>query len=147
MESEFHTIVFKKDKVQDLNMNQLELEVHDTFKKDEKITTVFEPVNNEDVINRAHLDVKISIKYDHISYIEKNYEFKIQYNKQSVEGNSIPRAVKTAIQILYDKNLFDNFANADDVLEDFLFTARRRDDLEEKNYGIERFSSYIQFKK
>ena len=37
----------------------------------------------------------------------------------------IQRAVKTTIQILYDKGLFDNYANADKVLEDFLFTTRR----------------------
>ena len=32
---------------------------------------------------------------------------------------SIQRAVKTTIQILYDKGLFDNYANADKVLEYF----------------------------
>ena len=35
-ESEFDTIVSKKDKVQDMNITQLKLEIHDTFKKDEK---------------------------------------------------------------------------------------------------------------
>ena len=49
-ESEFNGIVSKRDKVQDLNINQLKLEVHDTYKKDEKITTDFELFNNEDVI-------------------------------------------------------------------------------------------------
>ena len=67
-----------------------------------------------------------------ISYFQKDYnEFKSQYNKQSVEEILIQRAVKTTIQILYDKGLFDNYANADIVLEDFLFTTRRRGDLEE----------------
>ena len=33
MESEFDNIVSKKDKVQDMNINQLKLEVHDTYKK------------------------------------------------------------------------------------------------------------------
>ena len=51
-ESEFDNIVSKRDKLQDLNINQLELEVHDTYKKDEKITTSFEPTNPEDVINK-----------------------------------------------------------------------------------------------
>ena len=70
----------------------------------------------------------------HISCIEKDYnEFKIQYNKQSVEDNLIQGAVKTTIQILFDKGLFDNFQNGDKVLEDFLFTTRRRGDLEEVN--------------
>ena len=63
----------------------------------------------------------------HLSKLEKDYnEFKLLYNKQSVEKFLIQRAVKTTIQILYDKGLFDNFQNADKVLEDFLFTTRRR---------------------
>ena len=33
----------------------------------------------------------------------------------------------------YYKGLFDNYANADKVLEDFLFVTRRRGDLEEVN--------------
>ena len=69
----------------------------------------------------------------HIAYIEKDYkEFRKQYNKQSVEEILIQRAVKTTIQILYDRGLFDNYANADKVLEDFLFTTRRRGDLSEQ---------------
>ena len=68
-----------------------------------------------------------------MSKVEKDYnEFKKQYNKQSVEDILVQRAVKTTIQILYDKGLFDNFQNADKVLEDFLFTTRRRGDLSEQ---------------
>ena len=131
-ESEFDGIVSKRDKLQDLNINQLKLEVHDTYKKDEKITTNFEAVNDEDVINKSFLDEKLKKIDGHISYIEKDYnEFKKQYNKQSVEEILVQRAVKTTIQILYDKGLFDNFQNADKVLEDFLFTTRRRGDLED----------------
>ena len=55
-ESEFDGIVSKRDKLQYLNINQLKLEVHDTYKKDKKITTNFEVVNNEDVINKGYLD-------------------------------------------------------------------------------------------
>ena len=40
-ESEFHNIVFKRDKLQDLIINQLELELHDSYKKVEKPTTNF----------------------------------------------------------------------------------------------------------
>ena len=58
-ESEFDGIVSKRDKLQDLNINQLKLEVHDTYKKDEKITTNFEPNDNEDVINKSYLDEKL----------------------------------------------------------------------------------------
>ena len=120
-ESEFDGIVSKRDKIQDLSINQLKLEVHDTYYKNEKITTNFEPVNNEDVINKAYLDAKLSKIDGHISYIEKDYnEFKLQYNKQSVEDILIQKAVKTTKQILYEKGLFDNYANADKVLEDFV---------------------------
>ena len=119
-ESEFDGIVSKRDKLQDANINNLKLEVHDTYKKDEKITTNFEPVDNNDVINKAYLDEKL-LKIDgHLSKLEKDFnEFKLQYNKQNVEDILIQRAVKTTIQILYDKGLFDNYQNADKVLEDF----------------------------
>ena len=69
----------------------------------------------------------------HLSKLEKDFnEFKLRYNKQSVEDVLIQRAVKTTIQIIYDKGLFDNYANADKVLEVFLFTTRRRVDLSEQ---------------
>ena len=57
-ESEFDGIVSKRDKLQDLNINQLKLEVDDTYKKNEKITTNFETVDDKDVINKAYLDSK-----------------------------------------------------------------------------------------
>ena len=133
-ESEFDGIVSKRDKLQDSNINELKLEVHDTYKKDEKITTTFGAVNDEDVINKGYLDEKL-IKIDgHLSKLEKNYnEFKKQYDKQAVEDILVQRAVKTTIQILYDKGLFDHYTNSDKVLEDFLFTTRRRGDLSEDN--------------
>ena len=133
-ESEFDGIVSKRDKLQDFNNNQLQLELHDSYKKDEKITTNFEPVNNEDVINKGYLDEKLLKINGHLSKLEKDYnEFKLQYNKQSVEDILIQRAVKTTIQILYDKGLFDNFQNAQEVLKNFLFTRRRRLDVENVN--------------
>ena len=132
-ESEFDGIVSKRDKLQDLNINQLKLEVHDTYKKDEKITTNFVPDDNEDVINKGYLDSKLIEIDGHLSKLEKDYnEFKLQYNKQNVEDILFQRTVKTTIQIRYDKGLFDNYANADKVLEDFLFTTRRRGDLSEE---------------
>ena len=131
-ESEFDGIVSERDKLQDLNINQLKLEVHDSYKKDEKITTNFEPIDNSDVIHKGYLDSKL-LKIDgHLSKLEKDYEFKLQYNKQNVEDILIQRAVKTTIQILYDKGLFDNYTNADKVLEDFLFTSKRRGDLSDQ---------------
>ena len=133
-EPEVDGIVSKRDKLQDLNINQLKLEVHDTYKKDEKLTTNFEAVDNEDVINKGHLDSKLLKTDGHLSKLEKDYnEFKLQYNKQNVENILIQRAVKTTIQILYDRGLFDNFQNAEEVLKDFLFTTRRRPDLSEEN--------------
>ena len=133
-ESEFDGIVPKRDKLQGSNINRLKLEILDTYKKDENLTTNFKPIENEDVINKGYLDEKLKKINGHFAYIEKDYnEFKKQYEKQSVEDILIRRAVKTTIQILYDKGLFDNFANADNVLEDCLFTTRRRGDLEELN--------------
>ena len=97
-ESEFDGIVSKRDKLQVANISQLKLEVHDTYKKDEKLTTNFEPVDNEDVINKGYLDEKFLNINGHISRLEKDYnEFKLQYNKQSVEEILIQRAVKTTI--------------------------------------------------
>ena len=58
-ESDFDNIVSKKDKLQDLKINQLKLEVHDTYKKDEKRTTSFEPTNDIDVMNKGNLDEKL----------------------------------------------------------------------------------------
>ena len=100
-ESEFDGIDSKRDKLQDLNFNQLKLKVHDTYKKDEKITTNFEPTDDSDVISKVYLDEKLKKIDGHISYIEKDYnEFKLQYNKQNIEDILIQRAVKTTIQIL-----------------------------------------------
>ena len=119
-ESEFDGIVSKRDKLLDLNINQSKLEVHDTYKKDQKITTNFEAVDNEVVINIGYIDSKLLKKDGHLSKLEKDYnELKIQYNKQNVENFLIRRVVKTTIQILYDKGLFDYFQNADKVSEDF----------------------------
>ena len=139
-ESEFDGIVSKRDKLQDLNINNLKLEIHDTYKKDEKLTTNFEPDDESDVINKGYLDDKLLKINSHISKLEKDFnEFKLQYNKQNVEDILIQRAVKTTIQIPYDKGLFDNIQNADKVLEDFLFTTRRRPDLSEENTYIHTF--------
>ena len=117
-----------------MNNSQLKLEVHGTYKKDKKITTNFEAVDDEDVIHKSFLDEKLLKINGHLSKLEKDFnEFKLQYNKQNLEEILNQRAVKTTIQILYDKGLFDNFQNAQEVLKDFLFTTRRRPDLEKVN--------------
>ena len=116
----------------------MKLEVHDTYKKDEKITTNFEPINNEDVINKAYLDEKLLKLNGHLSLLEKDCnEFKLQYNKQSVEEVLVQRAVKTTKQVLYDKGSVDKYAKADKDLEDLLYTTKRRGDLEEVNDSVQ----------
>ena len=81
-EKEFDNIVSRRDKLQDINFNQLRLEVHDTYKKDEKLTTNVEHSNDEDVINKAYLDEKLLKIDDHLSFLEKDYnELKLHYNK------------------------------------------------------------------
>ena len=121
-ESEFENVVSKKDKVQDMNNNQLKLEVPDAYKKDEKTTSDSEPADDSDVIDKGFLDKKLIKIIGHLSLLEKEYnEFKLHYNRQSVEEILIQRAVKTTIQTLYDKGLFDGFRNADEVLKDVCF--------------------------
>ena len=132
-ESELDGIASKRDKLQDSNNNQLKLEVHDTYKKDEKITTNFEAVDDEDVINKAYLDEELKKIDGHISYMKKYYnEIKLQYNKQSVEDTLIQRAVKTTMQALYDNRLSDNYAIVDKILEDLSFVTRRRVDFSDQ---------------
>ena len=119
--SKFDTIVCKKDEVQDININQIKLEVHDTYEEDKK-TTNFEPSDDVDVVNKIYLDEKLSKTNGHISLLERKYnEFKLQYNKQFVEEILIQKAVETTIQILRDNSLFDSFSNADKVSKDSMF--------------------------
>ena len=137
-ESEFDNIVSKKYKLQDMNIKQLKLEVIDTYKKGEKITTKFKAVDDEGVKNKSFLAEKLIERNAHLSLLENDYkEFKIPYNNQSVEKVLIQRAVKTTLQIVYDEGLFDNYANADKVLEDFLFVTGRRGDLENVNDNVQ----------
>ena len=64
-----------------MNINQLKLEVHDTYKKDEEITTNFEHYNNGDVINEAYLDDKVPKINGLLLILENEYnEFKLEYN-------------------------------------------------------------------
>ena len=78
----FDGIVSERDTLQDLKINHLKLKVHDAYKKEEKITTNFEPTDNSDVINKAYLDEKLLNINGHLSKLEKGYnEFKILYNK------------------------------------------------------------------
>ena len=99
--SEFYNIVSAKDRAQDINLNQIKFKVNDTYGNYEKIKTNFKPFNDEDVINKAYLDTKLSKIDAQISYIQKDYnEFKLYNNKKSAEVKLIERAVKTFTQIL-----------------------------------------------
>ena len=55
-ESEFDCILSKRDKLQDMNSKELKLEVHKAYRKDEKITAIFEHIDSLKVINKAYLD-------------------------------------------------------------------------------------------
>ena len=70
-ESEFDKMISERDKLQNLNFNQLKPEVHDTYKKDEKILTNFEPTDDSDVINKAYLDEKLKKINGHISILKR----------------------------------------------------------------------------
>ena len=103
-----------------------------------KEATKFAATDDSDVVDKAYFDEKLKKIDGQISYIEKDYnEFKLHYNKQSVKDILIKRAMKTTVQILEDISLFDNFAKVNKVLENFLYTTRRRGDLEEVNYDIQ----------
>ena len=115
-ESEFDNIVSKTDKLHDININQLKLKVNESYKEDVKLTTNFSPSNDEDVINKACLDEKLSKIDSHLSLLDNGCkEYILQYNKHSVEEVVIQTAVKTTIQILYDKGILNDFPNADKI--------------------------------
>ena len=86
-ESEFDNIVSERDKLKDMNIILLKLEVHDTYEEDEKITTDFEPVTIENVLSKACPDENFRIKVNgHLSSIQKDYnDFNLQYNKQMLK--------------------------------------------------------------
>ena len=81
-ESEFDNVIFKRDKLQDLNVNQLKLEVHDSYKRDGKIPTNFEPTDDSDVMKKTYLDKKLLKKTATYHYQKKIItNFLLNYNK------------------------------------------------------------------
>ena len=87
--------------------------------------TNLQPTDDDYAVNKTYLDEKLLKIEGHLSLSKKDYnEFILHYYKQSV-------AVKTIIQVLYDKKLFDSFPNADKILKRFLPDTRRRTDLRE----------------
>ena len=53
--------------------------------------------------------------------------------KQSKKESLIEQAVKTTIQLLYNKGLFDNYDNVDELKKKILRTETRRPILEKLN--------------
>ena len=78
--SEFYGILAKRDLLQGWNNNQLKLKVSDTYKKDEKISTSIKAVNDENVIDKAYLDSKVSKTESHMSYFEKKITTNLNYS-------------------------------------------------------------------
>ena len=106
--SDFYNNVSAKYRDHDIYFNQLKLKVNVNYKKMKEKATKLEPSKDEDVINKAYLDKKLSKMEGQISYIEKDYnEFKLFNSKKSAEEILIEKAVKTTIPISYDKGLFD----------------------------------------
>ena len=109
---------FFKKKIPDMKFDQLKLDVYHTYKKDENLTTNFEAVNDEDVINKGFLATKISKIEGQISNMGKNYhEFEL-HNKEDLQ---FERAVRTTKKFVYEKGFFDIYDNADQVIK-ILFT-------------------------
>ena len=78
-ESEFHNIVFKRDKLQDLIINKKKTRIQDSCEKDEKPTTKPEPSDNTNVVKQTHLDEKFS-KYKVRFLILKNITTNLNHN-------------------------------------------------------------------
>ena len=124
-----------KDRVQDINLNQLELKVNYSNNEDEKLKTEFGFVNVEDVINKGCLDTKLAEVKGYILYIEKNCN-QYRNHERSNEEFSYERAVKITIQILFPKKIPDKCDNLDEVPKSYPITERRRLDLDELNVDI-----------
>ena len=60
-----------------MRINQLKLEVHDTYRKDKTLTSKFEPTDDSDVINEGYLDENLLKTNAHSSKREKDYNRKI----------------------------------------------------------------------
>ena len=96
--SVFCNNVSAKDRVQGNNLNQIKLKVNDTNKRNEKITTNFEPSDKKDVISKTYLDTNLSKIKASLSIKEKDFnEFKLRNDEQS-EDVLIERAVITTLQ-------------------------------------------------
>ena len=91
--------------MQDNNLNEIKLEVHDIYKKLKKLRTKFEPTDDVDVVHKSCLDEKLLKLNVHLSFLEIDYNgFNLLSNEESIEEVLSQRAVKTTIQILCKKS-------------------------------------------
>ena len=60
----------------------MKLEVHDSFKKDEKITKNFVAVIDEDVVNKAYLDEKVKNKWSFVVFRKRVQRIYIRIKKR-----------------------------------------------------------------
>ena len=101
--SEFFNNVTTKSGVEEINLSQLQLKVNDSYKKNETITTKFEPSDKKDVVDKDYLYTELPKLERHMSFTEKiTIEYKLRNVKQS-EDVFIGRAVKITMEILFDK--------------------------------------------
>ena len=106
----FFSKVSARVRVQVINLIRKRPIVNDTYKKDEKIPTKIEAVIDEDVTDKTHLDTKLTNKECHVSFLEQEYNEFILCSAEHTEADVLyERAVKTTIEILYDKGLFDKY--------------------------------------
>ena len=82
-------------------------------KKDGKLTTKIESVNDEHAINKKYLYISRG-KGSYIVYRRRFKKF-IDLERSNEEA-LIERTVKTTIQILYDNRLFNIYDNAGGVI-------------------------------
>ena len=70
--------------MQIVNLNQIKPKVNDTSEKGEKITTKFEPPDDEDVVSKVYLDTILSRKKGPIPFIDKDYnEYNLRNHNKS----------------------------------------------------------------
>ena len=55
-ESKINGIDSKREKLQDMKIIQVKLDIHDSFKEDKNLATNFERTDNTDVMNKSYLD-------------------------------------------------------------------------------------------
>ena len=80
----------------------MKLNGNDTYKKNEKRTSIFSASNKEDVVDTAHLDAYFSKGEVEIMLIEKEHiEFKLRCDEQSEDEALSEWALITTIQTFW----------------------------------------------